>query len=89
MAEIGIRKAVGAKRRDIMRQFLAESITVSAFGSFMGLIVGILATMIIVPIIKLLTELPFEAVYTMNTFITISVIAVLGKAISLPPSSFC
>ena len=75
--EIGIRKAVGAKRRDIMRQFLAESITVSAFGSFMGLIVGILATMIIVPIIKLLTELPFEAVYTLNTFITISVIAVL------------
>ncbi len=75
--EIGIRKAVGASQGDIRRQFLAESITVSAFGSFLGLVVGVLATMIIVPIIKMLTELPFDAVYTWNTFLTISVIAVL------------
>ncbi|TNE61008.1 MAG: ABC transporter permease [Bacteroidetes bacterium] len=75
--EIGIRKAVGAKRRDIMRQFLAESVTVSAFGSILGLVVGVLATLIIIPIIKLVTDLPFEAVYTRNTFLTISIIAVL------------
>ncbi|MEJ0031942.1 MAG: ABC transporter permease [Bacteroidota bacterium] len=39
-AEIGIRKAVGAKRRDLILQFLAESVTVSVFGSMMGLILG-------------------------------------------------
>lgn len=76
-AEIGIRKAVGAKRRDIMRQFLAESISISVFGSLLGLLVGILATMVIVPVINALTELSFKAVYTWNTFSTISVIAVL------------
>ncbi|MCB0530949.1 MAG: ABC transporter permease [Saprospiraceae bacterium] len=75
--EIGIRKAVGASRRHIIQQFLAESITVSAFGSFLGLLVGVLATMIIIPIIKMVTDLPFEAVYTWNTFLTISIVAVL------------
>lgn len=76
-SEIGIRKAVGANRGDIMRLFLAESITVSAFGSFLGLAIGVLATMIIIPIIKALTDLPFNAAYTWNTFFTISIIAVL------------
>lgn len=37
-AEIGLRKAVGAKKGDIRRLFLAESITVSAFGSLVGLL---------------------------------------------------
>ena len=76
-SEIGIRKAVGAKRRDIMQQFLAESVTISVFGSLLGLALGILAAMVIVPVINALTELSFQAVYTWNTFITISVIAVL------------
>lgn len=75
--EIGIRKALGANRGDILRLFLAESITVSAFGSFLGLFVGVLATMAIVPVIKALTDLPFNAAYTWNTFFTISVIAIL------------
>ncbi|MFN0013832.1 MAG: ABC transporter permease [Saprospiraceae bacterium] len=75
--EIGIRKAVGASRRDILRQFLAESITVSAFGSALGLLFGVLVTMIAIRIIRAVTDLPFEAAYTWNTFITISIIAVL------------
>ncbi len=76
-SEIGIRKAVGAKRRDIMRQFLAESVTISVFGSLLGLALGVLATMVIVPVINAFTEISFQVVYTWNTFITISVIAVL------------
>jgi putative ABC transport system permease protein len=38
--EIGIRKAVGAKRRDILSQFLVESITISVFGGLLGLLLG-------------------------------------------------
>ena len=38
--EIGIRMAVGASRRDIRRQFLAESVTVSALGGLLGLALG-------------------------------------------------
>jgi len=39
--EIGIRKAVGAKRRDILTQFLVEALTVTMAGGGIGVIVGV------------------------------------------------
>jgi len=41
--EIGVRLAVGAKQRDIVRQFLLESIVISASGGLAGIVLGILA----------------------------------------------
>lgn len=38
--EIGIRKAVGANQRDIRRQFLVETVILSAFGGMIGVAVG-------------------------------------------------
>ncbi|OGC79673.1 MAG: hypothetical protein A2145_04470 [candidate division Zixibacteria bacterium RBG_16_40_9] len=38
--EIGIRKAVGAKRKNILWQFLAESATISVVGGLLGILVG-------------------------------------------------
>ncbi len=38
--EIGIRKAVGAKRRDILRQFLIEALVVSSSGGVIGILAG-------------------------------------------------
>jgi putative ABC transport system permease protein len=40
--EIGLRKAVGAKRNDIVRQFLLEAIVLSELGGVAGIIVGVL-----------------------------------------------
>ncbi|MBN2463952.1 MAG: ABC transporter permease [Dehalococcoidia bacterium] len=42
--EIGIRKAVGAKRRDILRQFLIESAILSLSGGIIGLTIAALGT---------------------------------------------
>jgi len=42
--EIGIRKAVGAKRRDILRQFLVESAMLSLTGGIIGLTIAALGT---------------------------------------------
>ena len=39
--EIGIRRAIGASQRDIMRQFLAESVLISAFGGLIGVLLGV------------------------------------------------
>ena len=38
--EIGIRKAIGAKRRNILMQFLIESVVLSGLGGVLGLILG-------------------------------------------------
>jgi ABC-type antimicrobial peptide transport system permease subunit len=44
--EIGLRKAVGAMRADILSQFLVESVVVSAVGGLTGILLGWLATVI-------------------------------------------
>ena len=38
--EIGIRKSLGARRKDILRQFIAESTTLSAIGAAIGVALG-------------------------------------------------
>jgi putative ABC transport system permease protein len=40
--EIGIRKAIGAKKRNILTQFLIESVVLSLFGGFIGIIIGLI-----------------------------------------------
>lgn len=74
--EIGIRKAIGAKKKTILLQFLSESITISAIGSFVGLLVGIGFTLLVVPILKSIIEAPFQAAFTWNTLLIISIIAI-------------
>jgi putative ABC transport system permease protein len=46
--EIGIRRAIGAKRRDIIQQFLIETVVLSSVGGVSGVMVGILIPWLIV-----------------------------------------
>ena len=45
--EIGIRKAIGAKRRDIMLQFLIEALFISCLGGLLGVGIGALVSLIL------------------------------------------
>ncbi|MDY3619437.1 ABC transporter permease [Agathobaculum sp.] len=45
--EIGIRKSLGAKRRDIMRQFVIEAGTTSALGGLIGIVFGALVAVVL------------------------------------------
>jgi putative ABC transport system permease protein len=42
--EIGLRMAVGARGRDVMRQFLFEAMVIAAAGGLLGIIVGVMAS---------------------------------------------
>ena len=45
--EIGIRKALGARRRDILSQFLVEAATLSTVGAAFGIVIGIVLAQVI------------------------------------------
>ena len=45
--EIGIRVAVGARRRDILRQVLVESVTLALAGGLVGLLLGAVTSVVI------------------------------------------
>ena len=71
-AEIGIRKALGARRRDIVNQFLFEAMTLTFLGGMLGVILAIGASkliMLLVPSIP--ASIPMWAV---TTGVTVSVV---------------
>jgi putative ABC transport system permease protein len=55
--EIGIRRALGAKKRAITTQFLIETVVLSGFGGVLGLGVGITVTILVTQFTKIATIL--------------------------------
>jgi putative ABC transport system permease protein len=49
--EVGLRKAVGAKYRDILVQFLVEAVALSVMGGLIGVIVGVVGAQLITPLL--------------------------------------
>lgn len=76
--EIGIRKAVGASRKKIIRQFLAESVAVSLIGCIFGLLLGMAVAAIAAPVLNYFVEdLQFRAIFSLNTLLTVGVVALV------------
>ena len=61
--EIGIRKAIGARRRDILWQFIVEAIVLSAVGGVIGIVVGLGLGWLIGAVTPLPSAVPIWAVF--------------------------
>jgi putative ABC transport system permease protein len=65
--EIGIRKAVGARRSDIQMQFLVESVTITGAGSVIGFIAGIVLAQGGTALFRLWAHAPIYPVMHLST----------------------
>jgi putative ABC transport system permease protein len=61
--EIGVRKALGAKQRDVLMQFLIESALMATIGGAIGVLCGILVGKLITIVIGFPTSVPLWAVF--------------------------
>ncbi len=78
--EIGIRRVVGSKKRDIIIQFLSESVIVALVGGIGGIVAGFLIT-IIVDIIG-----GFPIVFSMNIPLALVISMVIGVLAGIYPA---
>jgi putative ABC transport system permease protein len=79
--EIGLRKALGARRRDIVWQILTESITLSTFGGVVGTAIGFAIAMIIAAV----SPLP-AAVEIWSIVVGIGITALVGLFFGMYPA---
>ena len=79
--EIGIRKAVGARQQDIMRQFLIESSLLSASGGMVGVLLAWIATVLL----RAATSLPM-AVPPAAVVVGVGVTALVGLFFGVYPA---
>ena len=80
--EIGIRKSLGARRRDILNQFLVESATLATLGAALGILLGIAFA----KVIAALSPLP-AAVEIWSIFVAVGVGAGVGLVAGVYPAS--
>ena len=66
--EIGLRLAVGAKRQDILSQFLVEAVTLSLLGGIIGIVVGLTASLLISHFAEWSTEVSVLSIVTSFLF---------------------
>ena len=66
--EIGLRKAVGARRRDIMSQFLTEAGVIGLFGGMLGILLGVSATLLMTAVLGWTTYISIGSVMLSFTF---------------------
>jgi putative ABC transport system permease protein len=79
--EIGIRRAIGATKHDILLQFLFEAVTISVGGGLLGLLAGIIISFVISVITGWLTVLSVGAM-----FISFTVSVAVGLVFGIFPA---
>ncbi|HRN53692.1 MAG TPA: ABC transporter permease [Gemmatimonadaceae bacterium] len=85
--EIGIRKATGAKDRDILTQFLAESVAITGAGALIGVLLGLAVAFATAAVMRMQTQAPIEAAVTLPTVgFAVVISVVIGLVFGLYPA---
>lgn len=85
--EIGIRKAAGARNRDILVQFLAESVAITGVGAGIGVVVGLSIAFLAAAIMRAQTGAPVQAAVTLPTVgFAVAVSVLIGLVFGLYPA---
>ncbi len=85
--EIGIRKATGARNRDILVQFLAESVTITSAGAVIGVALGLAIAFLVAAVMRMQTQAEVYAAVSLNTILVAAVASVLvGLTFGLYPA---
>jgi putative ABC transport system permease protein len=85
--EIGVRKAIGATPRDVLMQFLAESVAIAALGSAIGVAIGIAAAFGITAFVRARSEAPLHAAFSLSSLLVVAAAALLvGIAFGVYPA---
>ena len=85
--EIGIRKAIGARQRDILMQFLSESVAISGLGSVLGVALGLAGAFGATAIIRSASSAQLHAAFTWGTVAVAALVSVLvGLAFGTYPA---
>jgi len=79
--EIGIRKALGATRRDILMQFLVEAATLTGIGGLLGIVVGLVAGRGVTMLMNVPADAPL-----LQTFIAVIVSVGIGVVFGVVPA---
>ena len=66
--EIGIRKAIGAARGNILMQFLIESLVVSLMGGLLGLAISVVAVNALAPVLQMTLTIPVNVAWMAIAF---------------------
>ncbi|OFV86253.1 MAG: hypothetical protein A2V74_07810 [Acidobacteria bacterium RBG_16_70_10] len=86
--EIGIRKAMGARRGDILRQFLVESVVLSGFGGLLGVIGAAALSFLLAAVLGNIMATPFTApVRPWAVALALSVSSAVGLVAGLYPAN--
>ncbi|MEZ4411409.1 MAG: ABC transporter permease [Gemmatimonadales bacterium] len=75
--EIGVRKAIGARRRDLLAQFLLESVTIAGLGSVIGTLLGFGGAFGVTAMMRQRFDAPVYAAFSWGTLAVSAAAAVL------------
>ncbi len=84
--EIGLRKAVGAKKRDVLLQFLAESVMLTFTGGVIGMFGGLLLAYLLSLIVKIFLSTYLFAVSIPSIIAALLMAAITGLVFGISPA---